>query len=403
MSSVDMSEVRGRLSEIANRDSAVSVTVRADDLRAILAQQHQGEPVTLPARKPEPTELSDVFVDAGNESWNACLDEIAKLGPLYIHADPTSPFEVLAEHCAKSAIAEGVKNYRGASYTISQDDGGSFELVVTVQRLSAKSPQEVNEELGREVERLRAELTEQGLMVASESRRALSAERERDEAIDKYQRDVRGLNNEGDPIGGDPAGGYENEVRRLRAELAGTIAESERRRNCCADLIEERDTLRAQLAEAQQKYTDELGKRLAVEVKSEAQLADAHALLKEVLIKTDRWILPDLYERIRLSLKAASAEPSAPKCKTCRDQGEVFVRKGDVHYGMQTEPEPVMAACPDCAEPSAPVEIDEQAEFMAWANKEYEVGADEELNLKNPSVRDNKIGWLARAALERKP
>lgn len=47
------------------------------------AQQHQGEPVALPARKPEPTELSDVFVDAGNEGWNACLDEIAKLGPLY--------------------------------------------------------------------------------------------------------------------------------------------------------------------------------------------------------------------------------------------------------------------------------------------------------------------------------
>ena len=39
---------------------------------------------------------------------------------------------------------------------------------------------------------------------------------------------------------------------------------------------------------------------------------------------------------------------------------------------------------------------------MAWANKEYEVAPDEELNLKNPSVRDNKIGWLARAALERK-
>lgn len=47
------------------------------------------------------------------------------------------------------------------------------------------------------------------------------------------------------------------EVERLRAELAGTIAESERRRNCCADLIEERDTLRAQLAER-----DELLKRV---------------------------------------------------------------------------------------------------------------------------------------------
>ena len=35
----------------------------------------------------------------------------------------------------------------------------------------------------------------------------------------QYQRDVYGLNNEGDPIGGDPAGGYANDNARLRAEL----------------------------------------------------------------------------------------------------------------------------------------------------------------------------------------
>ena len=34
----------------------------------------------------------------------------------------------------------------------------------------------------------------------------------------KYQRDVYGLNNEGDPIGGDPAGGYANDNARLRTE-----------------------------------------------------------------------------------------------------------------------------------------------------------------------------------------
>ena len=36
---------------------------------------------------------------------------------------------------------------------------------------------------------------------------------------DEYDRDVYGLNNEGDPIGGDPAGGYANDNARLRAEL----------------------------------------------------------------------------------------------------------------------------------------------------------------------------------------
>lgn len=41
---------------------------------------------------------------------------------------------------------------------------------------------------------------------------------------DKYDRDVYGLNNEGDPIGGDPAGGYANDNTRLRAELEAAKA-----------------------------------------------------------------------------------------------------------------------------------------------------------------------------------
>ncbi len=41
----------------------------------------------------------------------------------------------------------------------------------------------------------------------------------------QYQRDVYGLNNEGDPIGGDPAGGYANDNARLRAELSAIKAQ----------------------------------------------------------------------------------------------------------------------------------------------------------------------------------
>ena len=41
----------------------------------------------------------------------------------------------------------------------------------------------------------------------------------------KYQREVYGLNNESDPIGGDPAGGYANDNLRLRAELAAIKAQ----------------------------------------------------------------------------------------------------------------------------------------------------------------------------------
>ena len=41
----------------------------------------------------------------------------------------------------------------------------------------------------------------------------------------RYQREVYGLNNEGDPIGGDPAGGYANDNARLRKELAALKAQ----------------------------------------------------------------------------------------------------------------------------------------------------------------------------------
>ena len=43
----------------------------------------------------------------------------------------------------------------------------------------------------------------------------------------KYQREVYGLNNEGDPIGGDPAGGYANDNARLRTELAALKAQGD--------------------------------------------------------------------------------------------------------------------------------------------------------------------------------
>lgn len=35
----------------------------------------------------------------------------------------------------------------------------------------------------------------------------------------RYNRDVNGLNNEGDPIGGDPAGGYANDLHSARSEI----------------------------------------------------------------------------------------------------------------------------------------------------------------------------------------
>ncbi|NIF28386.1 hypothetical protein F3J44_18625 [Pantoea sp. Tr-811] len=57
-------------------------------------EQHQGEPVALPEREHYTRYLPGVIpsnaaeVNARKDGWNACLDKIAKLGPLYTHADP---------------------------------------------------------------------------------------------------------------------------------------------------------------------------------------------------------------------------------------------------------------------------------------------------------------------------
>jgi len=44
------------------------------------AEQHQGQPVAMPARLPTHR--------INSNGWNACLDEIAKLGPLFTHPAP---------------------------------------------------------------------------------------------------------------------------------------------------------------------------------------------------------------------------------------------------------------------------------------------------------------------------
>lgn len=77
------------LAEVAARAlSSNGYDLQARDLEAALVQRHQGEPVALPERKLHVHQgLS--HTDAKADGWNACLDEIAKLGPLYTHSDPS--------------------------------------------------------------------------------------------------------------------------------------------------------------------------------------------------------------------------------------------------------------------------------------------------------------------------
>ncbi|MBT9234253.1 hypothetical protein KKQ11_00255 [Pseudomonas sp. MG-2] len=51
------------------------------------AEQHQGEPVALPSCNAKLSDSHD-WDQGYRGGWRACLDEIAKLGPLYTHADP---------------------------------------------------------------------------------------------------------------------------------------------------------------------------------------------------------------------------------------------------------------------------------------------------------------------------
>ncbi len=68
----------------------------------MVSERHQGEPVALPEREHYTKYLPGVIpsnaaeVNARKDGWNACLDEIVKLGPLYAHADPNDVDRLVA-------------------------------------------------------------------------------------------------------------------------------------------------------------------------------------------------------------------------------------------------------------------------------------------------------------------
>lgn len=77
------------------------------------AEQHQGEPVPLPAEKELVRawghDMGGNYDEGKAFGWNACLDEIAKLGPLYTHADAG---EVVALRSAYLRAGEREHNLR---------------------------------------------------------------------------------------------------------------------------------------------------------------------------------------------------------------------------------------------------------------------------------------------------
>jgi len=93
---------------------------------------------------------------------------------------------------------------------------------------------------------------------------------------------------------------------------------------------------------------------------------------------------------------SASAGPSAPKCETCNDHGEIGGLRPD---GYDSEP------CPDCAVPSAPVERDERADFEAYALgrgwlPKHLAEKTASGNYKDWAVNPEWQAWKARAAMD---
>lgn len=73
------------------------------------AEQHQGEPVALPERKG--THLRyDTLMPTFSKGWNACLDEIAKLGPLYTNADPNVRWKAVADE--QMLVITGLRQHK---------------------------------------------------------------------------------------------------------------------------------------------------------------------------------------------------------------------------------------------------------------------------------------------------
>lgn len=74
-------------------------------LRGILTKpsgRYRGEPVAMPARYVH--EHHGCFLSERQHGWNACLDEITKLGPLYthpVHGEPVAFVQVTGQNPAK--------------------------------------------------------------------------------------------------------------------------------------------------------------------------------------------------------------------------------------------------------------------------------------------------------------
>lgn len=306
-------------------DLAHDLRAEGIELTAVYGHaQHQGEPVALPERKSYEESFS-VHGQGQIMGWNAYHDEVAKLGPLYTHAD-----------------------------------AGEVERLLCIREVE-------NRDLAKGNHTLRAQLGEAHALL----RRCLLAVREQhcDEGEADFDLPVpllsdidAALSAQGCPAdAGEAEQGYHNSV------VEGLV----NRQN---ELREERDTLRAQLANWQALAAE----RLEMTTGRDALLRDIN---KRHASGVDFDLPADLAARV--TALSASAEPIP-------------------FPGYPPVPEDRKLP----AEPSAPVERDERADFEAdQLSKGFAIDLlpGTVATYMIPAVRFAWAGWQARAALERKP
>lgn len=139
-----LDEVLAELPESYSRDDvAYGWHECLDNIPAV---QHQGEPVALPAAM-HPHDF-DNLPEAHCNGWNACLDEIAKLGPLFSHPVQGEPVAWLRED------GDG-----GLELTAS-GDGIGFAVYTHADSAEVERLRAVIEQQKNLIESLRAELVE---------------------------------------------------------------------------------------------------------------------------------------------------------------------------------------------------------------------------------------------------
>lgn len=355
---------------------------KAVELWNARAEQHQGEPVALPARRrvrPETPAANLSHI----KGWNACLDEIAKLGPLY--ARPMQGEPAMWANQLGDTITDKVKTHNlslgGAPAGIAKS--------YTQPLYTRPAPADPGE-----VERLRTELSAVKFNLDKTDKGLLAADAE---------------------------------VRRLRKTIDGM-------NDAHANVVEDNAAIRAQLAERDALLIEVLPSldlaagafKSAKPVRNKVKAAISASAEPSAPNIRCQWC-KNLSEACR-GCGAVAEEPSAPmpdymeaacdKFDWTPEEALRFYAEGK-HFDVVAGRTRILCTGAIAShalkgmggeyagmkgiEPSVPVERDERAEFEAYRDRRNAQLTAEGARSKFRVTNAHYATWEARADLERKP